>query len=234
MGLLDNIIGAESGGSATAANPNSSALGPSQFISSTWLDMMHRYRPDIQGSDDQLLAMRTDPQLSREMTANYAAENQRTLSQAGLPVTPGSTYLAHFAGPQGAVKVLQADPNAPVSSILGDAAVRANPFLRGMTAAGLQAWADRKMGGSTAPAQQAQAAPAPQGPAPTQPSPASGLMQLAGTPPAQQGQAAPAPSYWAQQAAMPTPPPIFYAPRRAPDLRALQAALGSGGFFKRT
>ena len=33
----------------------------------------------------------------------YADQNGKLLSQAGHPVTPGTTYLAHFAGPKGAV-----------------------------------------------------------------------------------------------------------------------------------
>lgn len=222
MGLLDSIIGAESGGNATAANPNSSALGPGQFIASTWADMMKRYHPEIQGTPDQILAMRTDPDLSREMTANYATENQKTLTDNGLPVTPGNTYLAHFAGPQGAVKVLQADPGASAGSVLGDAAVRANPFLRGMTVKDLQGWADRKMGGTTIAANNAPvAAPMPN----AGPSAPLNLMP-AGLPPSnpifppaapqqQQAQQAPAQSYWdqvpIQQAQA---PPIFYAPRK--------------------
>lgn len=241
MGLLDSIIGAESGGNANATNPNSSAAGAGQFINSTWLDMMRRYRPDIQGSDAEILAMRSDPDLSRQMTANYATENQKALTAAGVPVTDGTTYLAHFAGPQGAVKVLQADPSAPVASILGDAAVKANPFLRGMTASDLQAWADRKMGGGKT----AQASPA---------SPPTALPQVAAQqplriaptappmfPPAvpqQQAQQEPAPSYWQQfpadqaQAA----PPMFslMQPRRPQvDISKLRQALGNGGLFFR-
>ena len=45
--LVDRIIRVESGGSATAKNPLSSATGLGQFISSTWLRMMRTYRPDL-------------------------------------------------------------------------------------------------------------------------------------------------------------------------------------------
>ena len=142
-----SIIAAESGGNPNAQNPNSSASGPGQFIDSTWLETVKKHRPDIANlPDDQILALKNNPQLAGEMTAAYAKANQGILQQNGLPVTPGTTYLAHFAGPQGAVKVLQADPNASVEDVLGSKAVAANPFLKGMTAQGLQAWAAKKMG----------------------------------------------------------------------------------------
>lgn len=149
MALIDQIIGVESGGNPNARNPRSSATGAGQFIDATWLDMIARNRPDLmQGrSREQILALRTDPALSKEMTQAYATQNGQALSSAGLPVTPGTTYLAHFAGPKGAVSVLKADPSASVGSVLGEAAVKANPHLAGMTVADLRAWADRKMTG---------------------------------------------------------------------------------------
>src|SRR3569833_1026945 len=157
MGLVDQIVGAESGGNANARNTNSSAAGPGQFIDSTWLAMLAKHRPDITGSPAQLLALKSDPSLSREMTAAYAADNGGILKQAGLPVTPGTQYLAHFAGPQGAGGILSADPSTPAGAVLGPSVVKANPFVRKMTAGDLTAWADRKMGGAGA----APAAPAP-------------------------------------------------------------------------
>lgn len=150
MALIDSIIGAESGGNPNAKNPNSSATGLGQFIASTWLDTLSRERPDLVSgkSRDEILALRNDLDLSRQMTEAYAAQNGQILSKAGFEANPGNTYLAHFAGPQGAVKVLSADPSAPVEAILGPQAVAANPFLKGMTAADLQAWASKKMAGT--------------------------------------------------------------------------------------
>lgn len=150
MALADSIIGAESGGDPNAQNPNSTASGLGQFTNGTWLDTIKSARPDLaQGKSDQdLLALKTDPDLSRQMTEAYAAQNGQILANAGHPVTPGNTYLAHFAGPQGAVSVLSSDPSTPVSQVLTPAAVKANPFLQGMTTGDLRAWADRKMGGS--------------------------------------------------------------------------------------
>jgi hypothetical protein len=155
MAIEDQIIGVESGGDPNAQNPNSSASGPGQFLSGTWLTMMKKYRPDLTtGRDaDQILALRSDPDLSRQMTSAYANENGQILSKNGLPVTAGTTYLAHFAGPQGAVDLLKADPSAPISSVMSPAAIKANPFLAGMTVGDVRNWADRKMGGKSAAVQ---------------------------------------------------------------------------------
>ena len=241
MGLIDSIIGVESGGNPNATNPNSSASGLGQFIDSTFLATLKSARPDLaQGKTDQeILALKTDPQLSREMTEAYANQNQAILSKAGVPVTPGSTYLAHFAGPGGAVKVLQADPNAPVGDVLGPAVVKANPFLANMTAKDLQAWADRKMGGAApAPTPVASAIMGqPQAPA-APPATAGGVAgQIMG----QEPQAAPASPFNlaalaggpagqppAQQA--PQLAPIMFAQRRAPDLSKLKAAFKPQAF----
>lgn len=125
---------------------------------------MQKYRPDLTTgqSREQILAMRSNPELSGEMAGNYSNENKGLLGNAGVPVTDGTAYLAHFAGPQGAIKVLQADPTAPVGAILGPSVVKANPFLANMTAGDLAGWADKKMGAPVAPPAAPTAMTAPQ------------------------------------------------------------------------
>jgi hypothetical protein len=235
MGLIDSIIGAESGGDPNAKNPNSSATGAGQFISSTWLDTIRAARPDLaQGkSDQELLALRSDPQLSREMTEAYAAQNGAILSKAGHPVTPGTTYLAHFSGPQGAVAVLSADPSTPIDKVLTPAAIKANPFLQGMTAGDLRAWADRKMGGSQpAPASPAAPANAPVAP-PVNLAPPQGAPPLLAPPPqAQPQQQAQGPALFEPPQQMQAPP-ILMPQRRSPDLSKLKASFGAPFSFKR-
>lgn len=217
MGLIDSILGAESGGNPNAQNPRSSAGGAGQFIDATWLDMLAKHRPDIKGTPDELLALKFDPKLSKEMTEAYAGENGKILSNAGLPVTPGTTYLAHFAGPQGAVNVLKANPGASVGEVLGPQVMAANPFLRGMTVADLQGWADKKMGASPTP-QQAAPQPAPASPASPPISPVQAIPQQApptfAPPPVQQPQPQGQPSLMGQiPAEQAMPPPIFAQPQ---------------------
>lgn len=149
-GVVDKIIGVESGGNPNAQNPNSSAGGAGQFIDSTWLAMVHKYRPDVAAgkSAQDIIALKKDASLSREMTARYTQENQDFLRNQGIQPTDGNTYLAHFLGPRGAAEVLKADRGASVASIVGPDVVNANSFLQGMTAGDVIAWADKKMGGA--------------------------------------------------------------------------------------
>jgi len=227
MGLIDSIIGAESGGNPNARNPNSSAAGPGQFIDSTWLSTIRSIRPDLaEQPDSALLALKTDPQLARQATEAYAQQNQAVLAKAGLPVNDGNTYLAHFAGPQGAVSVLQAHPDAPVSEILGAGVVKANPFLAKMTAADLQAWAARKVGG-----QPPQAAPPPQPAALVAPQPQAAPIFAQPAPAPQQAQQQVAAPAFMPEAQQPMAP-IFASPRRSVDISKLRAAFKPPQFYR--
>lgn len=152
------IMQAESGGDPNAKNPNSSAAGLGGFTDQTWIESVKRYFPNLaQGrSDDQILSMRRIPQLAARVTEAFTAGNMDGLQKAGLPATPATTYLAHFAGLGGAIKVLRADPNTPVSQILSADAIKANPFLKNMTARDLEVWASNKMAGPSMVAQRGQ------------------------------------------------------------------------------
>lgn len=162
-GLVNRIIVVESAGNARARNPLSTASGLGQFIESTWLRMMRSYRPDLIAtlSRAELLELRFDPELSRQMVRHLAQENEAYLRARGHATSAGRLYLAHFLGPAGADTALRADPGASVLSVMGGSVVSANPFLRGYSISDLTNWADRKMSGSGAVAI---AAPAPVSP----------------------------------------------------------------------
>ena len=163
--LINRIVIVESAGNARARNPLSSATGLGQFIESTWLRMMGSYRPDLVASlsRQELLDLRFDPALSREMVRHLAQENEAYLRSRGHAISAGRLYLAHFLGPGGADQVLSADPSMSIAALMGPAVVRANPFLANYSCADLRAWADRKMAGAGG------AAPAEPPPAPVDP-----------------------------------------------------------------
>lgn len=161
-GLVDRIVGAESGGRADAKAEGSTATGAAQFVEGTWLEVIGRHRPDLVAGKSRadVLALRTDPKLAREMAGAYVGELKDTLSAHGITPTAGALYLAYFLGPGDAPKVLKADGSAPVADLVSAGSIAANPAVFGSirTASDLTAWADRKMGG--------RAAPAPEGAAP--------------------------------------------------------------------
>jgi hypothetical protein len=156
--LTNQIIHVESGGSATAKNPLSSAYGVGQFINSTWLRMIRTYRPDLAASmsDQQLLELRTDPTLSREMVENLAREGESYLKSKGQAVTAGRLYLCHFLGMQAAAVVVAAAADTPLANLVDPSVITANPFLTGHDAGWVENWADNLMAGrrgrSAAPA----------------------------------------------------------------------------------
>lgn len=151
--VVDRIIQIESGGNVNAQAATSSAGGLGQFTDSTWLSTVRTYRPDIAAgkSAADILALKTDPTLGREMTARLTEQNAEFLRNKGIAATPGNLYLAHFLGSQGASNVIKADPGASIESVIGADAVRANSFLRGKTASGVIEWAAGKMGGASGP-----------------------------------------------------------------------------------
>lgn len=157
--VANKIIGNESSGNANAQNPNSTAGGLGQFVDGTWVSTVKKYRPDVAAgrSDDQIIALKGNAPLNRQMTEALTAENADYLTKNGFQATPGNIYLAHFAGQGGASKALSADPNASVASVLGQKAVDANPFLKGWNVGQLRDWANKKMGGEVANARVASA-----------------------------------------------------------------------------
>lgn len=144
------IIGVESAGNARAKNPRSSASGLGQFTDATWLETVRRHRPELTNlSDKEILALKADPVLSREMTIRHTEDNAAALTASGIEASEGNLYLAHFAGIGGARAVLGASDDTAIVDVLGAEAVRANPFLQGKTVGWLKQWAAAKMAGTT-------------------------------------------------------------------------------------
>lgn len=139
---LQRIMKAESDGDRYAANPNSSARGIFQFLDGTWKQY---------GKGRDIF----DPEAQCDAVVRFALDNEKTLMQAmHSPLTAGEYYLAHFAGPNGAVTVLQADPETPISGLLGGAVMKANASITfqgkkfaEFTAGDLRDWTESKMSG---------------------------------------------------------------------------------------
>jgi hypothetical protein len=162
--FLDRLMRAESNGNDLAANPRSTALGPFQFIKSTFIEVARRHFASEVAAldDDAVLALRTNRAFARRAASAFCKEALAFLSEQGLNPTFGHLRLAFLVGPLAAARLLQVAPTTPVADILGNAAITANPFMRGMSAADLIARTDRDVATDRAVvARPARAAPRP-------------------------------------------------------------------------
>jgi hypothetical protein len=156
--VVERIVLAESAGDPQAASETSTAAGAGQFLESTWLDLLARHRPDLtEGrSREEILEMRGDGPLSRQMVEALAGENADILERAGHVATARNLYLAHFLGAGGALAMLTAAPADGIREALtaggvpeakADAMIAANKtVLKGKTVGEIAQWASARMG----------------------------------------------------------------------------------------
>ncbi len=151
-GVLSQVS-QESSFKADAKNRTSTAVGPAQFLESTWLDMMRRHgaayglgelagkigqdkagKPVVADAKAraQILELRKDPHLSAGMAARYLDEVGGKLEKSlGRPVSVVEKRMAYLFGPYGAAKLLKTaatNPSVSATDVLPNAA-RANPRL---------------------------------------------------------------------------------------------------------
>jgi hypothetical protein len=143
--FLDRLMMAESGGRINARNPRSTAVGPYQFIASTWLQIARKSfaSETSELKPHEILELRTDLSFARRAAKIYTEENAAYLVAQGAVATFGNLRLAFLVGPGGAARVLKAKPDAPVTELLGPTVIGANPFMSRLTAADLIGRASR-------------------------------------------------------------------------------------------
>ncbi len=147
FGYLLNTAMRESSLNPEAKASTSSATGLFQFIEQTWLGTMHRHGtahglsayadaiktgkdgrfmvPD-KGIRQEILALRKDPQVAALMAGELTNDMNSEMGAAlGRGVSAGELYVAHFLGPQAAVKMIKAaaeTPTAAAANLFPDAA----------------------------------------------------------------------------------------------------------------
>jgi hypothetical protein len=180
----------ESGYNPGAKATTSSAAGLYQFVEQTWLSTLKKHgakygyaryadliqpgsdgRYHVQGADARraVMDLRLDPHASALMAGELAADHASYLrGRVGRDPTSGELYAAHFLGPQGSARLIEAmrtSPQAPAAAMFPDAAAaNRSIFYRGGRPATVgEVYANltsgQSPGGVAAPA--AAAAPAP-------------------------------------------------------------------------
>jgi hypothetical protein len=152
--LADKIIQAESGGrnianqSGEGGKATSSAFGLAQFTKGTFEGLAGKA-----GKENPLYGKtwddyKSDTGVQREALNQLMDTNRQYLEKQKVSTSDAAIYLAHFLGPNGAVKVLSQPDSAPLASVISPSQMEANPMLQKMsTVADIKEWADKKMGG---------------------------------------------------------------------------------------
>lgn len=138
-------------GEGTGQNPKSTAIGPYQMLDKTFAGQFRQQYPDrARGmSDRDIIALKRSPEgaaLSKAMGPKLIEGNARIIERGGFEPDAGNVYLAHFLGPDTAVKVLRANPNAPIANYVSEEAIMANrPLQENPTVGGVINWARGSM-----------------------------------------------------------------------------------------
>ena len=166
----------ESSLNPTAKNRRSSAYGLFQITDDTWKQYGGTKENRASTLDNIRIGM------------DIIADNERTFAKRfGRAPSAGELYSMHFLGRTGGPKVLGADPNTPVASVVSPKVIKANPELRNQTVGEFIASMQKKMGavGDTALArrsvkeQGSGTVPMPQAPKETMRGPKERLQPLA-------------------------------------------------------
>jgi hypothetical protein len=161
FGFLLKTAKRESGNNPMARAGTSSAAGLFQFVDQTWLSTLKkhgakygyaRYAALIdQGSDGRfrvtngearraVMDLKLDPHAASLMAGELTSDHASYLrGRVGRDPTAGELYAAHFLGPQGSARLIEAvqsNPGASAAALFPDAAVsNRSIFYRGGRAA---------------------------------------------------------------------------------------------------
>lgn len=147
FGFLLGTARRESGGNPQAKANTSSAAGLFQFVDQTWLSTLKkhgakygygRYAELIsQGGDGRfrvsgpearkaVMDLKFDPHAASLMAGELASDHAAYLrGRVGRMPTSGELYAAHFLGPQGSARLIEANrsrPTAPAAALFPEAA----------------------------------------------------------------------------------------------------------------
>jgi hypothetical protein len=184
FGFLLGAAKRESGYNPAAKSQTSSATGLFQFVDQTWMSTLKKHgakygyaryaeliqqgsdgRFHIEGSEARkaVMDLRLDPHAAALMAGELTSDHASYLrGRVGRSPTAGELYAAHFRGPQGSAKLIEAardTPQASAAALFPDAAAanRAIFYRGGRPASVSEVYLNLTRTGSTA----APVAPAP-------------------------------------------------------------------------
>lgn len=130
--LAQKLITSESGGNASAQNPQpgQTSGGIGGMTNATYLTQARKLLPALKNVPDaQVLAMKKSGALNGLNTDLVMSQNQddgAVLQKNGQPVTDTTKAIAYKLGAPDALKLLKASPDTPLSAILSPNVIKAN------------------------------------------------------------------------------------------------------------
>ena len=153
---LQKMITAESQGqnipnrSGPGGAPTSSAFGVGQMLKGTFEGLASKAKPDNALYGKTFENYKQDVNLQKEALTQYTAISKKQLEDAGITATDSALYMAHFLGPEGAIRLLKSNESTALTQAVSaeSMAANANVFGKLSTVGDLKKWADTKMGGT--------------------------------------------------------------------------------------
>lgn len=140
---LSRLASVESSNQPYVKAKTSSASGLYQFTKGTWESLGGKWGSDLSKAFGGLFPTIEEQNAKIAQLTNQSAN---ALAAAGIPISNGTLYAAHFLGVGTAIKVLSAPAGTLVASLVAPGVITANPFLKGMTVAGFYQWLQGKVG----------------------------------------------------------------------------------------
>jgi len=141
-GAMETIKKLESDGKWYARNPNSTAAGLYQFTQGTWNAIMNE-APELELTENGRVSKDTSQQ--EKAMKWFTERNMEQLEGEGLPINTESIYSAHFLGIDAAVKVLSAEGDVKLKSLVGKGVLEANGFKNSMKVKDFKSWVKSKV-----------------------------------------------------------------------------------------
>lgn len=145
--INDLIIQIESGGRTNATTSTSRAYGLAQFVPKTFNGLVAQSKPGDPLYGKTFDDYKASPALQKAALSKLTESNVNFLKSKKVVIDDVSIYLAHFLGAAGATRVLQASDDTPISKVVSESSIKANPAVFGKikTVGDLKAWAKRKI-----------------------------------------------------------------------------------------
>lgn len=145
QGLVDERFTNQMAHAARIGIAGGDAGSLTRLVESSWLDLFKRYFPTEAANKTrhQIIELRKESALYRQLIADYAKDNAEILTRAGVNVDKAALYLSHILGADGFMRLLSVDPSSLITDIFTPEELGSNKkSLLGKTVEDLREYAE--------------------------------------------------------------------------------------------